>query len=121
MEAITGNFDEADAIRLENNIVNEIITYLSTVFILPLPYATEPTLITNAAKLTAAEIGFSRMAASIGNEPSEWTNRLKNEGWSSLQKIFINQNLPTGTPKSVPFWQRLIMSKTREKAVVADV
>jgi hypothetical protein len=74
-----------------------------------------------AAKLTAAAIGQARQGSSMGNSLVEWTSRLQNSAWSTLQRYFINQNLIGLTKITVPFVTRLFTSKLRERAVVPSV
>lgn len=115
-------FDEVTAKRLENDVVTEIVTYLSAVFNLSAASESD-ILVANAAKLTAAQIGMGRQASSIGVEVAHWTIRLENKTWASLQRIFISQSLSGTaiTAKNVPLWQRLLMAKTRERSIVPNV
>lgn len=119
-EGISGNYDEADAIRLENNVATKIKEYLAGTYNKS-TIVTEPILVIIASQLIAAEIAFGRMASSLGSEISEWTDRLKNEAWAKLQQVFINQTLDIATPLTVPFWKRLFMSKSRERGIVSNV
>lgn len=119
-EGISGNYDETDAIRLENNVATKIKEYLAGAYNKS-TIVTEPILVVIASQLTAAEIAFGRMASSFGSEISEWTDRLKNEAWAKLQIVFINQTLDTATTLNIPFWKRLFMSKSREKAIISNV
>lgn len=116
------NFDESTAKRLENHLVLDVVEYLSAVYNIDTASSAD-VLIALVARLTAAQIGFGRFAASIGNEPSHWTIRLENKVWAALQRIFINQTLEgTGiSKKNVPMWQRIIMAKTRERSIVPNV
>lgn len=107
-----------DAIMMENAVVDEIVGYLSTAYEIS-RLVSDDYLRDIAAKLTAGQIGAARMGASMGNELTSWTFRLKNEGWAALQRIFIHQTLQELTTKSIPYWRRLMLAKTRERAVIA--
>lgn len=119
-EGISGNYDEAAAIGLENNVAVKVKEHLAGVYDKS-TIVTEPILVIIASQLTAAEIAFGRMASSLGNELSEWTDRLKNEAWAKLQTVFINQTLEIATALNIPFWKRLFMSKSRERGIVSNV
>jgi hypothetical protein len=113
------NFDEADAMRMENANVEEIVDYLSAVY----EITTEddlPVLVKDAAKMTAASIGLARQASSQGMEVAGWTIRLDSQAWSSLKRKFVNQSLDL-VKKDVPLHDRLIMSKLRERQVTVNV
>ena len=117
---VLGNtFDLATAKKLENHQAYEVIAYLSTVFTISTT-AVADLLVVIVSKLTAAQIGMGR---SIGDELPEWTERLKNEAWASLQRAFITQTLPGSniTAKSVPFSERLLMGKARERTIIPNV
>ena len=118
----SSNFDETTAKRLENHVVEVIVEYLVAVYTIT-NTSSANILIVSASQLTAAQIGFGRFASSIGNEPAHWTIRLENRVWAVLQRIFVSQSLSgTGiTAKSVPFWKRLIMAKTRERSIIPNV
>jgi len=116
----TGTYSEDDAMILENGIVYEIVSYLSPFFVISVT-TVNPLLAAIAAKLTAAQIGLARFGASMGNEPANWTYRLKNEAWAALQRIAIQQSLPNLAPKTLPLEQRLLLSKTRERTLIAQV
>lgn len=116
------NYELSTAKILENDVVQEIVNYLLTVYIITT--STDSAILkVVAAKLTAAQIAMGRMAASMGADLAEFTERLKNEAWSTLQRIFISQSLPAAevTPKSVAFPLRIYLSKMRERAVVPNV
>lgn len=110
----------ADAYQMENDVVYEIMNYLSKSLTLSI-YAPAKVLVTAAAKLTAAAIGQARMGASMGNELTPWTHRLANSAWSRLQIIFIFQQLDNAVAKDVPLWQRLLLAKMRERSIVPNV
>lgn len=114
------SYDEADAQLMENAVVRQIIGYLVSVYEITTA-SDEDELKDIAAKLTAANIGLARSGSTIGMEVADWTERRMNEGWSDLQRIFINQSLQNVTAKSVPFWKRLMMAKSRERAIVPNV
>ena len=113
------NFDEADAMRMENDSVREIIDYLSGSYTIAVTDIL-PVLVKDAAKMTAASIGLARQASSQGMEIAGWTVRLDGQAWSSLKRKFINQTLSL-TAVSLSITDRLIMSKLRERQVVVSV
>jgi hypothetical protein len=117
---VSGTYTEADAMTLENGVVNDIVSYLSPFFILTAE-TVSPLLADIAAKLTAAQIGLARMGSSMGSQPADWTYRLMNQGWAALQRIAISQSLPGVTAKTVSLENRLIMSKIRERSLIASV
>jgi len=110
----------ADAIRMENMVVHDIFRYLSVSLVLSV-YAPAQVLVSAAAMLTAARIGRGRMGASMGNDLTEWTDRYANQAWGKLQAIFVDQTLDNATARSIPLWQRLILSKMRERSIVPNV
>lgn len=114
------NYDLATAKRLENDKVNTILNYLSTVFTIDVTVVSAE-LIGIATQLTAVQIVTGRMA-SVGGELAQWVERLNNDAWARLQRIFLSQTL-VGTGflvSNVPLWKRLILAKTRERAIVPD-
>lgn len=113
------NFDEADAMRMENDSVLEVVDYLTVSYEITLEDDL-PVLVKDAAKMTAASIGLARQASSQGMEVAGWTVRLDNQAWSSLKRKFINQTLNLAK-KDVAIQDRLIMSKLRERAVAISV
>ena len=116
------NYSLATAKILENHQVYEVVSYLSSVYEID-DQAGCDILTVVVSKLTAAQIGIGRMAASMGMNLAEWAERLKNEAWSTLQRIFVSQSLPDDgytTPKDVPFPRRIFLSKMRERTVVPD-
>ena len=113
------NFDEADAMRMENDSVAEIVDYLSGSYTISTTDIL-PVLVKDAAKMTAASIGLARQASSQGVEVAGWTVRLDSQAWSSLKRKFINQTLNL-TATSLSIQSRLIMSKLRERAVAISV
>jgi len=117
---IDDGYDLTDAIRMENDVVIEIVGYLNSVYVIT-KESNSRELRVVAAKLTAAAIGQARQGSSMGNSLVEWTSRLQNSAWSTLQRYFINQNLIGLTKITVPFVTRLFTSKLRERAVVPSV
>lgn len=113
------NYDEASAMRIENNNVREIVDYLSGSYTIAVTDIL-PVLVKDAAKMTAASIGLARQASSQGMEIAGWTVRLDGQVWSSLKRKFIIQTLNLTTISlSIP--DRLILSKLRERAVAISV
>lgn len=113
------NFDESNAMRMENASVREIVDYLKGSY----EITTEddlPVIVKDAAKMTAASIGLARQASSQGMEVAGWTVRLTSEVWSSLKRKFINQTLNLAK-KEVSIQDRLIMAKLRERVVTISV
>ena len=117
---VADNYDEADAQLMENAVVRRIVGYLVSVYEITTS-SDEDELKDIAAKLTAAHIGLARSGSTIGLEVADWTRRRMNEGWADLKRIFINQSLQNITVKSVPLWLRLIMAKSRERAIIPNV
>lgn len=119
--ALGDNYDLASAKRLENDVVYEIIEYLSSVYTISISSVAN-ILTAVASKLTAARIAMGRMDASIGMDPANWTIRLSNEAWATLIRIFVNQTLSGSniTTLSVPLWKRLMLAKSRERSVVPN-
>lgn len=115
-----GTYAEADAMSLENDTVNEIVSYLSPFFVITAE-TVSPLLASIAAKITAAQIGLARMGASMGSQPADWTYRLKNEAWAALYRIALNQSLTGVTPKTISIENRLIYAKIRERSLIANV
>lgn len=114
------NYPLGDAERVEYDVVAAIKQYLSISFS-GLPATPPDVLITAASKLSAAAIGRGRMGASMGNDLTEWTDRLTNEAWSSLQRIAISQVLDGATKRPMSIANRLLLTKTRERAIVPNV
>lgn len=110
----------ADAIKMENTVVHDIVRYLSGSLVLSI-YTPAQVLVSAAAMLTAARIGRGRMGASMGSDLAEWTDRYANQVWAKLQSIYVDQTLDNATARVVPLWKRLIMSKMRERSVVPNV
>lgn len=111
------NYDEEDAVRMENGAVNLMVNYLS--------YSLEITASSDneelkdlAAMMTAARIGLARFGASMGGEPAAWTANLQNDVWGRLQQIFISQSIAGITAKSVSLTNRLIMAKNRLRTLL---
>ncbi len=114
------NYSESEAQDMENGVVYEIITYLSSVY--EITTESNVNLLKEiTAMLTASKIGLARMGSSIGNDVTDWTNRLKNEAWASLQQRFVNQDISELTAKDVPLWRKMMFSKRREQAIVRNV
>lgn len=113
-------YTEADAMTLENDIVYEVVSYLTPFFVITAE-TISPTLAGIVSKLTAAQIGLARMGSSMGSQPADWTYRLMNQGWAALNRIAISQSLPGVTPKTVSLESRLILSKIRERSLIANV
>jgi len=110
-------FDELTAIRLENDVVDEIIEYLDMAFYL----STETKvryLITQASKLTAARIATSRFAGTMTLEIAEFIRRLENQAWAGLMRSFLRGTIRGLTSKSTTYKERLIHYKTREQGVI---
>ncbi len=115
------NYELSSAKILENDAVQEIVSYLLAVY--TITTATDSAILkVQATKLVAAQIAMGRMGASMGMELAEFAERLKNEAWSTLQRIFVSQSLPAAeaTAKTVSFALRIFFSKLRERTVVPD-
>jgi len=93
--------------------------YLATSVTLPVDASIPAELRALAAMYTASMIGVSRLSATLGSELTDWTKRLENRVWAQLQNMFISQSV--GTAKDVPLWRRLLLAKTRERAVMQSV
>lgn len=120
-DGVDGNYSISDSEGMEKGIVNSIKGYLSISLTLPADDSIPDVLKEAAAKLTAAAIGTARMGSSMGNDLTPWTDRLKNEAWSELQRIFVSQVLVGAVAISIPLWQRLILSRLRERTVIPGV
>ena len=115
-----GTYSEADAIILENGVVNDIVAYLSPFFTISTE-TSSPLLANIAAKLTAAQIGLARFGSSMGNEPADWTYRLQNQAWASLSRIALSQSLSGVEAKDISLEQRLILCKIRERSLTPRI
>lgn len=116
----SGNtFSLNDAMRIENDVVRDIIDFLSSVYEIDVTSILD-FLISQTSRLTAAAIGVTRFAASMGISEADWTNRYKNEAWAALRRSVINQSTSGLVKKSVPIHIRLIYAKTRERAVISN-
>jgi len=112
------NYELSTAKILENDIVQEIVSYLLAAY--TITTATDSAILkVQAAKLVAAQIATGRMGASMGMDSAEFAERLKNEAWSTLQRVFVSQSLPAAetASKTVSLALRLLYSKLRERTV----
>jgi hypothetical protein len=116
----TGYFELADAYRLENDVVADIIEYLSPAFIITTEVRIRY-LKTQASKLTAAAIATSRFAGTMSGDIADFVKRLRNEAWSALMRSFISGTITGITPKTLSYKERLILYKNREQAVLPNV
>lgn len=114
------NYSHQDAKAMENDVVREVVAYLDSVYVMTISDSSA-LLIAHIAKLTAAQIGMARLGASMGNDLTPWTERYKNEAWAALSRYVINHNLSHVTKRTVPFWQRLMYAKSRERSIIPNV
>jgi hypothetical protein len=108
-------YPEVDAQGMENAVVREVVTYLSSVYEID-EDSNIPLLKDIAAMWTAARIGIA-FSSAISNDPTSWAYRYENEVWASLQQRFVNQDIADLTKVTKPLWQRLMFGKRRERAV----
>jgi len=117
----TNQITEANARRVENAVVRNIVSYLKGSYTdISTSYYAD-VLSDIASKLTAAELGVGRYTASMGiSDPQDWTNRYKNEAWTSIIDLFLNQTLTGLTVSGDPYWKRVWKCRRRERAVVIN-
>jgi hypothetical protein len=108
-------YPEVDAMSMENAIVREVVTFLSSVYEID-EDSNVPLLKDIVAMWTAARIGIA-FSSAISNDPTSWAYRYENEVWASLQQRFVNQDISDLTKVTKPLWQRLMFGKRRERAV----
>lgn len=117
----TNEISENNARRIENSVVREIVSYLSSSYSDITESYFNHLLRDLACKLTAAMLGVSRYSASMAiSDPQDWTNRYKNEVWTQLKDLFINQTLPNLTVRDLPYWKLVWMSRRRERTVMIN-
>jgi len=108
-------YPEVDAQGMENAVVREIVTYLSSVYEID-EDSNVPLFKDIVAMWTAARIGIA-FSSAISNDPASWAYRYENAIWASLQQRFINQDIAGLTKVTIPLWKRLIYGKRRERAI----
>jgi len=113
--SIADAYPEADAMSMENGVVREIITYLSSFYEID-EDSDIASLKELTAMLTAARIGTA-FSSAISNDPTSWAYRYENSVWASLQQRVVNQDISDLTVVSVPLWKRLIYGKRRELTI----
>ncbi len=109
---IGNTYPETDAMSMENGVVKEIITYLSSFYEID-EDSDIASLKELTAMLTAARIGTA-FSSAISNDPTSWAYRYENAVWASLQQRVVNQDISELTVVSVPLWKRLLYAKRRE-------
>lgn len=117
-DGTTDTYPEVDAQNMENAVIREIVTYLSSVYEID-EDSNIPLLKDIVAMWTAARIGIA-FSSAISNDPTSWAYRYENEVWASLQQRFINQDISDLTKVTSPLWQRLVYAKRRERTVVQE-
>jgi hypothetical protein len=115
-----GYFELVDAYRLENDVISDIIEYLSPAFEITVETRTRY-LKMIASKLTASAIATTRFAGTMTGDIAEFVKRLRNEAWSSLQRSFLSGAITGVTAKDLTMKERLILYKNREQAVLPNV
>lgn len=115
------NFSVAQAQRIENAVVKDIVAYYLPMYEITVADKID-FLIEDVSKLVAAEIAFSRFAASIGNQPSEWTASYRNDAWAKFYQYAIADTLRYYvTSREIPLWKRMIIAKRRYMVIARDV
>jgi hypothetical protein len=74
-------YPEVDAMSMENAIVREVVTFLSSVYEID-EDSNIPLLKDIVAMWTAARIGIA-FSSAISNDPTSWAYRYENEVWAS--------------------------------------
>ena len=112
---IGDTYPSEDAIYMENGVVREIVTYLSSFYVIN-EDSNVPLLEELTAQLTAAKIGMA-FSSAISNDPLSFAYRYQNEVWASLQQRAVNQDISELTKVTVPLYKKLIFAKRRERTV----
>lgn len=122
---IGDNFESVHAQNIENDIVAIVVKFLEPGWNITVASVVPPSLKAVAEQLTAAQIGMQRQGAVLGGGMADWTDDYRNQGWAVLSRLILTQPdvTLTGITKkaNLPLVKRLLYSKLRERAVIANV